>query len=255
MSHDRSANLKQQLRARTPILGTIVKTPHPAIVEVLAQTDLHCLCLDAEHAPFDRRDLDVCLMAAKLGGIPALVRTQSASPEDILNALDLGAAGIVIPHVCTAAEAEGAVRAAHYGPGGRGFAGGTRAAGFSSPPIGDRLAKAQAETIVVVQIEDLEALPNVAEIVKVPGIDAIFIGRIDLTVALGETDPKSTTVIKAVTDICRIASEQNMCVGMFTPDLGEIAMWRQQGASFFLLGSDQGFLKTGAAKLRADSGF
>jgi 2-keto-3-deoxy-L-rhamnonate aldolase RhmA len=255
MAHNQTANLKLGLRAREPILGTFIKTPHPAIVEVLAQSDLDCLCLDAEHAPFDRRDLDICLMAAKAGGMPALVRTHSASPADILNALDLGAAGIVVPHVCTAAEAENIVRAAHYGPGGRGFAGGTRAAGFSSPPIGERLAKASAETIVIVQIEDLEALPNVAEIVKVPGIDAIFIGRIDLTVALGETDPKSAAVLKAVTDICRSASSQNMCVGMFTPDLGEIPMWRDRGASFFLLGSDHGFLKVGAAKLKSDSGF
>ena len=254
MSNMSPADFKSKLRARAPMLGTFIKTPHSSIVEVLVQSDLDCLCLDAEHAPFDRRDLDVCILAARAGGMPTLVRTHSAFPADILNALDLGAGGVVIPHVCTAAEAQAAVRAAHFGAGGRGYAGGTRSAGFTSPPIGSRLTKAASETVIIVQIEDLDALPNVAEIASVEGLDAIFIGRIDLTVSLGETDPKAPAVMEAVANICRTVSALNICIGMFTPDLNEISAWRELGASLFLLGSDHGFLKSGAANLRRESG-
>jgi 2-keto-3-deoxy-L-rhamnonate aldolase RhmA len=250
-----AAAFKTRLVAGEPLLGTFVKTPHPSVVEVLAQTGLDCLCLDAEHAPFDRADLDRGLMAARAGAMPALVRVASGQPHEILSALDLGAAGVLVPHVRSAAEAKAAVRACHYGAGGRGYAGGTRASGYVSPPIGDRLKVARAETSIVLQIEDVEALDQLDAIAAVPDIDAIFIGRIDLTVALGETDPKAPRVMTAVSDIIAACRAAGRTVGLFTPDLSELDTWRGQGASLFLLGADHGFIRAGAAKLRADAGF
>jgi 2-keto-3-deoxy-L-rhamnonate aldolase RhmA len=250
-----AADFKTRLVAGEPLLGTFVKTPHPSVVEVLAQTGLDCLCLDAEHAPFDRVDLDRGILAARAGIVPALVRVASASPHEILNALDLGAAGVVVPHIRSPEEAEAAVRACHYGAGGRGYAGGTRASGYVSPPIGARLASTRGETSVILQIEDVEALDHLDAIVGVEGIDAIFIGRIDLTVALGETDPKAPRVMKAVSDIIAACRAVGRTVGMFTPDLKELPMWREQGASLFLLGADHAFIRAGAAQLRADAGF
>lgn len=250
-----AGDFKSRLLAGDALLGTFVKTPHPSVVEVLAQTGLDCLCLDAEHAPFDRVDLDRGILAARAGGIAALVRVASAAPHEILNALDLGAGGVVIPHIRSAAEAEAAVLACHYGAGGRGYAGGTRASGYASPPIGERLKRTRTETSVVLQIEDVEALDHLDAIAAVPGVDAIFIGRIDLTVALGETDPKTERVMSAVSAIISACRAAGRPVGMFTPDLGEIGRWRDEGASLFLLGADHGFIRAGAAQLRSGVGF
>jgi len=249
-----AADFKSRLLAGKPLLGTFVKTPHPSVVEVLAQTGLDCLCLDAEHAPFDRVDLDRGLLAARAGGIAALVRVASAAPHEILNALDLGASGVIIPHVRSAAEAEAAARACHYGAGGRGYAGGTRASGYISPPIGERLAWTRAQSSVILQIEDVEALEHLDAIAAVPGVDAIFIGRIDLTVALGETDPEAERVLAAVSDIIHACRAAGRTVGMFTPNLSEVAGWRAQGVGLFLLGADHAFIRAGAIKLRADAG-
>lgn len=250
-----AGDFKRRLVAGEPLLGTFVKTPHPSVVEVLAQTGLDCLCLDAEHAPFDRVDLDRGIMAGRAGGIAALVRVASGTPHEILNALDLGAAGVIVPHVRSAAEAETVVRAGHYGVGGRGYAGGTRASGYGSPPIGERLERTRAETSVIVQIEDVEALDHLDAIAAVPGVDAVFIGRIDLTVTLGETDPKAPRVMAAVSDIIAACRKAGRTVGLFTPDLSELDMWREQGASLFLLGADHAYIRAGAIKLRADAGF
>ena len=107
--------LKKRLAQKELIVGTFVKTPAPIVVEVLARTALDCVCLDAEHAPFDRGSLDLCLMAARAGGMASLVRVASAAPEHILNALDCGATGVLVPHVRSAAEAEAVVRSVHYG--------------------------------------------------------------------------------------------------------------------------------------------
>ena len=119
---------KEQLRAGELLAGTWVKTPHPHVVEVLSLTSLDCLVLDAEHAPFDRAALDLCILAARASGKTVLVRPRSASHEQILNALDCGADGVILPHIRSAAEAAEAVKACTYTSGGRGYAGSTRAA-------------------------------------------------------------------------------------------------------------------------------
>ena len=254
------ARFKARLRARAPLLGCFVKTPHAVVIEVLAASGaLDCVCLDAEHAPFGRTALDRALLAARAGGLPALVRTPSAAPHHILNALDCGAAGVVVPHVLTAAQAAAVARAAHYTTdgqaGGRGYAGGTRAAGFEASAIPARIARTARETCVILQIEDAEALAELDAIAATAGVDAVFIGRIDLTLALGADDPHAPAVIAAVQDITRRVLAAGTAVGLFTPDLAELPAWREAGASLFLLGSDQGFLSAGAVAMRRAVGF
>lgn len=247
-----SARFKSRLTSRAPLLGVFVKTPHPAAVEALATGGLDCICLDAEHAPFDRGDLDMCLMAARLNDLPALVRVPSGTPHEILNALDLGASGVLVPHVRSVEQAAAVARSAAYGPGGRGYAGGTR--GNVSPSIAERLKIAAEETSVIVQIEDIDAVPEADAIAALPGIDALFIGRVDLTVALGESDVKAPRVMETVRDLTRRITEKGRTVGMFTPDLAEVPDWRARGASLFLLGSDHGFIADGARRLRSQTG-
>jgi 2-keto-3-deoxy-L-rhamnonate aldolase RhmA len=245
---------KQRIAGQEPMLGTFVKTPHPHIVEVLASTGLDCLCLDAEHAPFDRRDLDLCILAARAASMPVIVRPPSSAHEQILNALDCGADGVLVPHVRSAEEARAVAKAAHYGAGGRGYAGSSRAAGYGSIAIPDHLAKSAARSVVIAQIEDLEALDEIEAIAAVEGIDALFIGRIDLTIALGCNDPDDPKVVEALELIIAAGKNSGRPVGMFTSKPTDAAIWRDKGVSLFLLGSDHSFLKSGAASLRQQFG-
>jgi 2-keto-3-deoxy-L-rhamnonate aldolase RhmA len=247
-----AARLKARLRAREPVLGAFVKTPHPGIVEALALGGLDCICLDGEHAPFDRRDLNVCLLAAHAAGIPAIVRLPSGAPHEVLNALDCGAAGILVPHVRSAAQAAEIAKSAAYGPGGRGFGGPSR--GYRGSAIGELLQQAAGSTSVILQIEDIEAVPEADAIAALPGIDALFIGRIDLTVAMGETDPKAPRVMETVADLTRRISAAGRTVGMYTPDFSEVPDWKALGASLFLLGTDHGLLAGAAIQMRAAAG-
>jgi len=244
-------SLKQAITEQTPLLGTFIKTPHPHVIEVLASSGLDCLCLDAEHAPFDRRDLDTCILAARCAGIPVVVRTPSSASHHILNALDCGADGIVVPHVRTREEAERIARSVHYGPGGRGYAGSSRAAGYGSRTIAQHMQASAEKSVLIAQIEDLEALEEIDAIAAVPGIDALFVGRIDLTVALGATSADDPRVIDAVRKIVLACTSRGKPVGMFTPKPEDVPMWRKQGVSLFLLGSDHTFLRSGAAALRS----
>jgi staphyloferrin B biosynthesis citrate synthase len=234
---------KERVAAGQFTLGTFLKTPAPILVEVLATCGLDCLCLDAEHAPFDRASLDACISAARACDLPVLVRPPSAAPEHILNALDCGADGVLLPHIRSAAEAWEAARACAYGPGGRGYAGSSRAARYGQASMAEHLAASAARTTVIAQIEDLEALDELDAIAAVPGIDALFVGRIDLTVALGAASPDAPEVIAAVDRIVAAGRAAGRTVGMFVPRNEDVA-------GLFLQGSEHAFMRTGAAAMR-----
>ncbi|MEM1105541.1 MAG: aldolase/citrate lyase family protein [Pseudomonadota bacterium] len=243
--------LKAALRDRAPLIGTFQKTPSAVVSEVLGQTGLDMVCLDAEHAPFDRGDLDACILALRAASMSSLVRIQANRPEYILNALDCGAEGVLVPHVITGEDAAALGGQAHFGTG-RGYAGSTRAAAYGARAMPEHISRSADETVAIAQIEDAEALECLSDLFDAPGVDGFFIGRADLTVSLGAASPAAPEVIEAVEMICRQGQEAGTAIGMFTGQMDELAHWRALGASFFLLGSDHGFVKAGAANLLAE---
>jgi 2-keto-3-deoxy-L-rhamnonate aldolase RhmA len=113
-------------------------------------------------------------------------------------------------------------------------------------------ALADEQTVVVAQIEDAQALDVLADILAVPGLDAIFVGRADLAVSMGADSPSHPDVLGAVERIVAAAGAAGIAVGMFVPTLGELDRWLNAGATFFLLGSDQQFVLDGARALAAE---
>lgn len=241
-------SLKQRLRDQEPLIGTFLKTPSAMVCEVLGRSDLDLVCLDAEHSPFDRRDINDCVFALQHVGKPSLVRVPANRPEYILNALDCGATGVLVPHVITGADAEALAGNAHFGTG-RGYAGSTRAAGYGARKMAEHKARSSEATVVIAQIEDAEALEHLDDILAVKAIDAFFIGRADLSVSLGADGPNDPRVVSAVEQICAKGKAVGATIGMFTANLDELPKWRAAGASLFLLGSDHGFMLSGAAEL------
>ena len=240
-----------RLKGTTPVVGTWIKTPSPIVCEVLSRSGLDVLVLDAEHAPFGRSELDGCIAISRALGTPVLVRVPDASAANILNVLDCGANGILVPHVTCADDAIRAVRAAQHGPGGRGYAGSTRAAEFGGRALGEQLTHARSQTTVIAQIEDGEALGQIDAIVRVTGLSAVFVGRVDLTVSLGKTNLDDPVVLDGVTAIVRAARAADCPVGMFVANFSEIPHWRAQGVTFFVLASDHAFLQSGVKSLLA----
>ena len=240
---------RTRLRSNEPMMGTFLKTPSPIVCEVIGLSPLACVCIDAEHAPFGRLEIDGCVAALRAADMPSLVRLQSGTAGEILSALDAGATGLVLPHVVSGPQAAEIVRAAHYGPGGRGYAGSSRAARYTTKPMADHLRDSAATTTVIAQIEDAEALPNLDAIAAVEGIDCLFVGRMDLSVSLGAAGPTEARVVEAVDQICAAGRRYGKTVGMFIPPSEDCMTWRERGASLFLLASDQQFLLDGAREL------
>ena len=247
----RCAEFRSRLRSGEKTVGTFQKTPSSIVSEVLALSDLDVIVIDAEHHPFGRLEIDACIGVLRNADFPSLVRIGDDSPREIRNALDSGATGILVPHVTTGEQAAAIVKAAHFGEGGRGFAGSTRASDYTSKTMPNHLADSANETTIVVQIEDIAALDNVAEIAAVQGVDAVFIGRIDLAVAMG-TSPMDDRVVNTVRKICVDARKAGATVGMFTPDMSEIPMWDDLEVSLYLLNSEQGMILAGANSLATE---
>ena len=246
---NRIETFRSRLRANEPMMGTFLKTPSPIVCEVLGISPLACVCIDAEHAPFGRMEIDGCVSALRAADMPSLVRVQSGTAGEILTVLDAGASGVVLPHVVSGQQAAELARAAHYGPGGRGYAGSSRAARYTTKPMADHLRDSAASTTVIAQIEDAEALPHLDAIAAIEGIDCLFVGRMDLSVSLGATSPMDARVVEAVMQICAAGRRHGKAVGMFIPPSEDCATWQKEGASFFLLASDQQFLLEGSRAL------
>lgn len=241
-----NARFKARLVARELMVGCFIKTPHPIVVEVLGAGPLDFLVLDAEHAPFERAAIDACMLAARAVGCPVLVRVPD--PSWVLNVLDCGAAGVMVPHVTSPEQARTLVGAMQYGPGGRGFAGTTRAAGYGTRPLAEHRAKAYDEVALICQIEDPEGVDCVEAIAAVPGVDALFLGRADMAVGMGLDD----FFAPELAPVCsRVLGAKGAATGLFCAPAEDFAPWVAKGASFIVAGSEHSMMAAGAARLAA----
>lgn len=241
------ATLKERMAAGDKLTGTFVKTPAIEMVELLAKSGLDFLCLDAEHNAFDRARLDHCLAMGKALGVPMLVRVPAGRAEVMLGALDSGATGIVVPHVDTPEQAAAVAMAARYQPGGRGFAGATRWANFGGESMADLIARSQAETIVLAQIEEPGAVQAAQAIAATDGIDGLFVGPSDLSLAMGKTDrnsPELDAAFHAVGDACRSNGKTFVT---WAPNASEAQhAVRSYGVTMMFIASEQTWLLEGA---------
>jgi len=244
------SDFRQRMLAGEVMAGTFVKTPAYEVVEVLAKSGLDFLCLDGEHAPFDRARMDVCLAMARALDVPTLVRVPSAAPENILPALDSGAVGVVVPHVASVEIAEAVAKAARFGHGGRGYAGSTRWAGFATRGMADVMAQS-AETVVIAQIEEPEAVDDAAAIAAVEGVDGLFLGPADLTVAYGGGAEAAASLEAALAAVGAAAKAAGKAYMSFIPDGSKAAAWHAHGMTLFFISSEHGFMMSAARQSAA----
>lgn len=193
--------MKDKIHRGGVALGVSLMFPSPQLVEILAYAGFDWVLIDCEHGSIGPADVEVMSMAADASGITAIARPRSNDAADIQAVLDRGAKGVQIPHINSRADAERAVAAVKFGPGaGRGLAAGTRPDRWG---LGVRMIdfaeQANAQSLVCVQIEHQEAVRNVDEILKVDGVDVLFIGPSDLSQSMGYPgNPKAPPVAAAI---------------------------------------------------------
>jgi 2-keto-3-deoxy-L-rhamnonate aldolase RhmA len=234
------------LRRRELLLGTMITLPEPATAEMLASMGFDWLFVDAEHGPLETRELAAILRAVG-DRTPCLVRVPEAAEVPIKKALDLGAAGIIVPQVNTAEQAADVVRFARYSPEGARGVGLARAHGYGLA-LAEYLARANDEIAVVVQAENIRAVENIEAIVRVQGVDAVLLGPYDLSASLGRMgkidDPVVVDAIEHVTKTCERAG---MPLGYFGVHAAAVRPYAERGFTLIVAGVDT-LLLAGAAK-------
>ncbi|MCW0234188.1 MAG: aldolase/citrate lyase family protein [Ferrovibrio sp.] len=239
-------SFRQRLLAGDKLVGTFLKTPTSHATEIVAGLGFDFVVIDQEHAPFDRTTTDIALMAARGSNIPALVRV--SGPDTILSVLDCGATGILVPHVASADYAREVAALCRYRNGRRGYATSTRAGGYTAVPMWQHIRASDDTVTVIAQIEDPEALDRIDTIAAVEGIDSLFIGRGDLTAAFGDETPNPPAIRAAVETITAAARKANKPVSVYVGGRPEAEWLQSQGATTFILNSDQGFLRQAATR-------
>jgi len=224
------------------VLGMFMKTSDPAFVETAGYSGMDFVILDMEHGPVNLTDMQNNVRAAQVSGTVPIIRVSKLCPQAISQALDIGSVGIQIPQIRNADEAKEAVKFAKFHPQGeRGICRFVRSARYSSLAKADYFKSANEDSLVILQLEGVESIDNLHEILKVEGIDIVFIGPYDLSQSLevlGEvTHPK---VIEAMEKIVASADEMNVKTGTFvdTPEL--LQLWKKAGVSYLAYSVDVG---------------
>jgi len=239
------AGCKERLAAGELLVGIFVKSATFETIELLDQAGLDAFCVDTEHAPLGRAEVARVAAAAYNRRITCLVRVSSLSAAEVGAALDAGATGVIVPRISSAADAVDAVRLAHYGPGGRGYSGSTRANGYGTGSMAEHIGAARRNTVVLVQVEDAAGVEQVDAIVRVEGVDAVLLGLADLTVSLGARDQRAPEVLAAADRVRQAVTGSGVALAEVVPVDG-LAHARARGVGLALVGSDQQLLRSGA---------
>lgn len=233
-------NLKKKLREKQLTIGSWINLAHPAIAEIMAKAGFDWLAVDMEHSVITIREAEELIRVIELCGVTPLVRLSSNDPTQIKRVMDAGSHGIIVPMVNSADEAEKAVEAVRYPPIGRRGIGLARAQGYGSAfqKYSDWVNN---ETIIIVQVEHIEAVNNLEAILSVEGVDGYFVGPYDLSGSLGVPGQFEHHLVKeALERIHKIghASGKTSGIHVVEPDTGQLCQCIDQGYRFVAYSAD-----------------
>ncbi len=244
-----SKTLKARLKAGEAVHGLLSPNVEATTLETLGLVGFSLYILDTEHGPAGPREAEDVARACEIAGMTLLVRPRGLDPKLVLQYLDAGAMGIMLPGARTVEEVRQLVEAVKYPPKGRRGIAAVRANRWTLGPerIDDWVERMNDETLVLPQIETLEAVELLDDLVRVPGVDGFIIGPRDLAMAMGYPGgPARPEVEEMVDRITKTVLAAGLFVGTVAPT-GQRAKELLAKGHRILLHSVTALLKTGAA--------
>jgi 4-hydroxy-2-oxoheptanedioate aldolase len=239
------AEFKSQLKSGQPKMGLFINSHSPTVVEQLAHSGYDWLLVDTQHGPMGFEQLSAMLCGITSGGAKSLVRVAGYHDRGgIQQALDMGADGVLVPYINTAAEAREAVSCARYPTAG------TRSVYFpqrstNKDGLLGYVPNANKNVIVALQVETASCIKNIEEIAAVPGVDILFLGQNDLCMSMGlfETykfpEMYTSKELGDATDrLIQAARKNNVILGLFLFGTGRVAEFLKKGFTFISIGND-----------------
>src|SRR5690554_6154691 len=207
--------LKEKIKNGNQAIGTFFELGGSTAVECLGISGLDFFIIDTEHGPFDVESSMDFIRTAELSSITPLVKIKDVSRPSVLKMLDIGAKGLIVPCVENIEQVKNLVEWAKYYPlGKRGFFT-ARPAGYGYKDfvknIDNYFKVCNEETLLIPQCETIGCLENIEEIAKLEGVDGIFIGPYDLSIAMGKPsqfdDPAFLNAITRILKACKDANK------------------------------------------------
>jgi 4-hydroxy-2-oxoheptanedioate aldolase len=241
----RENKVKAALKQGKAVIGTFVKMTDPSSVELIANAGFDFIAIDNEHTSMNRETVVNLIRAADGCGIVPTVRVRENSRAQILQALDAGAYGVMIPETSTREEVQLVVDRTKYAPmGNRGYSASQRSANFSTMNPSEYARLSNENTMVVVYCETAEAIANLDDMLRVDNFDVMFVGPFDLTQALGVIgQPSHPKVLDAIAMIVKKVRAAGKAAGIIAPNAAEANRLIEQGFNYIVLGSDQAFIQ------------
>ncbi len=244
MEQPKNMGLKQRIKNGEVVFGTFLSLGYPVTAEIVGTAPWDWVMLDLEHGMGSEKDVLGQLQALANTNIEVIVRVEGSNRQRIHKVLDMGANGIMCPHIDTREEADLATRALRYAPDGlRGVAKLVRATNYGSD-FEVYHANQAKNLISIVQVETAKAVKNIDAIAKNSDIDVLFIGPTDLSMSLGIFGQLDHPIyLEAERKIIAAARENQKAVGFLMMDTEDYQKYYDRGVRFFASGTDAFFLK------------
>ncbi|MFA5659111.1 MAG: aldolase/citrate lyase family protein [Oscillospiraceae bacterium] len=252
--------LKEKMKTR-PVFGMTIYSGSAAVVEALGHIGFDFAFIDAEHSPLEVTDLREIILGARLAGVSPLVRVTRPDEIEIRKAFEMGAEGVIVPHVRTKEDAEICVRGAKFPPiGRRGYDSTVRSAnyGFANFNAGEYIENSNGTELVIPMAEDFEFMDNIKEIFEVNGLDVINFGPADFALSKNIRifyDMSQEDVQKAMKEISEKCNEKGM--GLMAPAVPptkeNIEALIAKGVNMIICGSDMYNYQSAASAIKKNA--
>jgi len=214
----RAENLMEQIDSGSILVGTHVSLDTPYVSEMLGECGFDCIWIDAEHCALDRSDIQNHLLACKASDTAGIVRVPANDPMLLKSIMDMGADGVIVPMVNSVEDAQKLAKATHYPPNGIRGMGLRRAVNYG---LGDKsayLKNTDRALLTFAQFEDIRALDELEEIVKVDGISGFIIGPNDFSISMNTESvwhtPQDEEVKEKLEEAARIIKASGKLFGV-----------------------------------------
>ena len=224
-----------------PMIGTLLSISAPQVAEIIAMSRFDWVFIDMEHSAMSLESVQNAIQIME-GKILTIVRVPWNDEVWIKRILDTGCDGIIVPMVNSADEARKVVQASKYPPEGRRSVGLARAHKYGAS-FKEYVENANRDLVIMIQCEHKDAVKNIDDILKVKGIDSVFIGPYDLSASMSLTsqisNPDVQAAIGSVKEKCR---KEGMPYGIYSSDTDDMISEINTGCTFLLTGVDANML-------------
>ncbi|MFD1794302.1 HpcH/HpaI aldolase/citrate lyase family protein [Ochrobactrum teleogrylli] len=246
-------SLSSRLRAGETVLSAWSSLPEPLTVEILAHTAFDAVTLDMQHGGHDEASVLRSVGHVLNAGKPPVVRIPVGRFDMASRALDFGAEAVIAPMINSAEDARKFAAAMKYPPVGERSWGVFRAnADYGTPGSNDYLTTANQDTLAFAMIETRDAYDALDAILDVRGIDGVFVGPADFSIAWSngrEANPNSDAIVEPISNIARKAAAAGKIAGIYSPSPEFARRYIPLGFRFVTVSNEGGYLRLAAQQL------